>query len=257
MDKFNKIKKNNNIKKKITIAKKAAIGAGNVLLKQKKDLNKTILSSSKDIKLKADIDSEIIIKKILNSESDIPILAEESGSSEKSLPEMFWVVDPLDGTANYARDIPMCCVSIALVAKLKPILGVIYDFNSDDLYEGSIETKSLCNEKEINVSNIARSTEGILITGLPNDTDYSDDALQKMIKDFQNWRKIRMMGSAAMASAYIASGKAEAYTEKKTYLWDVAAGAAIVNAAGGMAVISNQNNKFQVDVLFTNSSIEI
>ena len=245
------------INKSIKIAKEAAMLAGKFLLNKKKDIDKVILSTDKDIKLQADLKAEEIIKDFLKSNSNIEILAEESGFSSDSLPEFFWVVDPLDGTANYARDIPMCCVSIALVAKLKPILGVIYDFNNDDLYEGSIETKSLCNEKEIKVSNIARSTEGILITGLPNDTDYSDDALQKMIKDFQNWRKIRMMGSAAMASAYIASGKAEAYTEKKTYLWDVAAGAAIVNAAGGKAVISNQNNKFQVDVLFTNSSIEI
>jgi myo-inositol-1(or 4)-monophosphatase len=78
-----------------------------------------------------------------------------------------------------------------------------------------------------------------------------------MVKDFQDWRKVRMIGSAAMASAYVASGKADAYSETKTYLWDVAAGAAVVNAAGGKAIISNQNNKYQVDVFFTNSSLSI
>ena len=78
-----------------------------------------------------------------------------------------------------------------------------------------------------------------------------------MIKDFQNWRKVRMIGSAAMASAYIASGKADLYKEKKTYLWDVAAGAAIVNAAGGEAMMTNQNENFQVDVRFSNSLIKI
>jgi len=246
-----------NIKKEINIAKKAAISAGNVLLKQKKDINKIILSSKKDIKLKADIDSETIIKNILNSESDIPILAEESGLSENSLPERFWVVDPLDGTANYARDIPISCVSIALVEGLNPLLGVIYDFNNDYLYEGSINTNAFCNKDMIEVSNISNPAEGILITGLPNNTDYSDNAMKKMIKNFQNWRKIRMIGSAAIASAYIASGKADAYSETKTYLWDVAAGAAIVNAAGGRAIISNQNDKFQVDVFFSNSHIKV
>ena len=92
---------------------------------------------------------------------------------------------------------------------------------------------------------------------MPNDTDYSDEALLNMIKNFQNWRKVRMLGSAALASAYIASGKADLYMENKTYLWDVAAGAAIVNAAGGEALIVNQNEKFQVDVLFSNSLIKI
>ena len=106
------------------------------------------------------------------------------------------------------------------------------------------------------VSNIKDSKEGILITGLPNNTDFSDGALLEMVKNFQEWRKVRMIGSAAMASAYVASGKAEVYMENKSYLWDVAAGAAIVNAAGGEALILNQNEKFQVDIRFSNSLIK-
>ena len=77
----------------------------------------------------------------------------------------------------------------------------------------------------------------------------------KMIKDFQDWKKVRMIGSAAMASAYVASGKADVYKEFGTYLWDVAAGAAIVNAAGGKAEISNLRDNYQVDVHFSNSKI--
>ena len=245
------------LKKEIITAKKASLKAGNILRNKKNDLNTTILSSEKDIKLLADIEAEKIIKEILKSESDIPILAEETGLSVEALPEIFWVVDPLDGTANYARDIPICCVSIALVSGMNPVLGVIYDFNNEHLFEGSLNTKAACNGRVIEVSNISKPAEGILITGLPNDTDYSDEAIKKMIKEFQNWRKVRMIGSAAMACSFIASGKADAYSETKTYLWDVAAGAALVNAAGGKAVIKNQNDKFQVDVLFTNSSLTI
>ena len=138
---------------------------------------------------------------------------------------------------------------------MKPILGVIYDFINNDLYEGSTYTKALLNSKEISVSKVTNPQEGILITGLPNNTDYSDSALLKMIKNFQNWRKVRMIGSAAMASVYVASGKADVYKESGTYLWDVAAGAAIVNAAGGAASITNQRDNFQVDVFFSNSKI--
>ena len=151
----------------------------------------------------------------------------------------------------------MCCVSIALISNLKPILGVIYDFNNNDLYEGSVNTKALLNNNEISVSNVDQSNKGVLMTGLPNKTDYSDSALLKMVKDFQDWRKVRMIGSAAMASVYVASGKADLYKEKKTYLWDIAAGAAIVNAAGGEALIANQNENFQVDVYFSNSHLKI
>jgi myo-inositol-1(or 4)-monophosphatase len=244
-------------KKELDTAKKAATKAGHILLSNKSNLNKILSSTKKDIKLQADISAETVIKDIIKSQSNLPILAEESGLSSEKISSTFWVVDPLDGTANYSRNIPICCVSIGLISDLKPVLGVIYDFNNDELYEGSIDTKALLNNNEISVSKVENLCDGVLLTGLPNNTDYSDSALLKMVKDFQNWRKVRMIGSAAMASAYIASGKADLYTEKKTYLWDIAAGAAIVNAAGGEASIVNQNENFQVDVYFSNSRLKI
>jgi myo-inositol-1(or 4)-monophosphatase len=123
------------------------------------------------------------------------------------------------------------------------------------MYEGSIVTSALLNDKQIKVSAVNQKDLGILITGLPNKTDYSDKNLLMMIRDFQSWRKVRMIGSAAMASVYVASGKADVYKEKKTYIWDIAAGAAIVKAAGGNVSISNQNSDFQVDVFFSNGNI--
>ena len=239
----------------IEIAKNAAKEAGKVLLHKKDSLNQSIFSSDKDIKLKADIEAENRIKSILEKESSFPILAEESGKSKEHLDETFWVVDPLDGTANYARDIPLCCVSIALMHKMNPVLGVIYDFNNSDLYEGHLDGEAKLNEIAIKVSNTALPSEGILVTGLPNNTDYSDQALLGMVKDFQKWRKVRMIGSAAIASCYVASAKADVYKEFGTYIWDVAAGAAIVNASGGRAEITNQRDNFQVDVHFSNSYI--
>ena len=240
----------------LLIAKKAAKKAGIFLINEKKNISNMLSSTDKDIKLQADISSEKIIKDIISSESSIPILAEESGASNKNLSDIFWVVDPLDGTANYSRNIPLCCVSIAVLSDTKPVLGVVYDFSNDELYEGSINTRACLNGKEISVSQTLKSQEGVLITGLPNDTDYSDEAMIEMIKNFQNWRKVRMIGSAALASVYIASGKADLYMENKSYLWDIAAGAAIVNAAGGEALILNQNEKFQVDVRFSNSLVK-
>ena len=243
------------ILKELSLAKKVAILAGKKLLKEKDILNKEIFSSNKDIKLDADTQTEILIKNTISQNSEYPILAEESGKSIEDLENTYWVIDPLDGTANYARSIPICSVSISLMNDLNPVLGVIYDFNNDELYEGSIFTHALLNDKKITISNVKSSNKGILITGLPNNTDYSDEALLKMVKDFQSWRKVRMLGSAAMALAYIASGKADAYKENKTYIWDIAAGAAIVKAAGGYLTISNQNSDFQVDVFFSNGNI--
>jgi myo-inositol-1(or 4)-monophosphatase len=244
-----------NLHKEIQTAKDAAKAAGKLLDVNKKDLNQSIYSSDTDIKLKADVEAENLIKSILTSRSSFPILAEESGKSVNKLEETFWVVDPLDGTANYTRDIPLCCVSIALMHNMKPVIGVVYDFNNNNLYEGSFDGKAKLNESIIKVSDVKEPKEGVLVTGLPNNTDYSDSALLKMVRDFQEWRKVRMIGSAAIASCYIASAKADVYKEFGTYLWDVAAGAAIVNAAGGKAEITNYRDNYQVDVHFSNSKI--
>ena len=243
----------NEVLKEHNIAKKASISAGELLLN--KNLITEVFSSDKDIKLTADIQAEQSIKDIISAESSYPILAEESGKSVEKLGDTYWIIDPLDGTANYSRSIPISAVSICLMHQLNPVLGVIYDFNNDHLYEGSIVSDALLNNQKIKVSSVDNSESGILITGLPNNTDYSDKGLTKMIRDFQDWRKVRMLGSAAMASAFIASGKADVYKEKNSYIWDVAAGAAIVKAAGGYVSLTNQNESFQVDVFFSNGHI--
>jgi len=244
-----------NLDNEIEIAKNAAKVAGDLLLSQKNNLNESIFSSDTDIKLKADVETENLIKSLLAKDSSFQILAEESAKLEGTLKETFWVVDPLDGTANYSRNIPLCCVSIALIHKMQPVIGVICDFSRNDLYEGSFGKEANLNGTIIKVSDVNTPKEGILLTGLPNNTDYSNSALLKMVKDLQEWRKVRMIGSAAIASCYIASAKADVYKEFGTYLWDVAAGAAIVNAAGGKAEIKNYRDNFQVDVHFSNSKI--
>ena len=242
--------------KEIDLAIKAAKASGKLLLDNKTDLNSKTSQTLRDIKLKADVFSESLIKEIISSNSKYPILAEESGKSEANLGETFWAIDPLDGTANYSRNIPICCISIGLVHKMKPLAGVIYDFNNDDMYVGDcVKNLSTINKKSISVSKTNKKKEAILITGLPHGTDYSDESLNKMINDMQSWKKIRMIGSAAMASCYVASGKADLYKESGVFLWDIVAGAAIVNSAGGSAEILNLQKNYQVDVIFSNSQI--
>ena len=141
-------------------------------------------------------------------------------------------------------------------SQYEPVAGVIYDFNNDDLYVGNNELKkATLNDEEIHVSNIDKIYKGILITGLPHNTDYSDNALKKMVGDMQLWKKVRMIGSAAMASCYVACGKGDLYKESGIYLWDIVAGAAIVSSAGGSAEIFNIRDNYQVDVVFSNSHI--
>ena len=245
------------LSKEIQIAVEAARVSGKLLLDEKEKLNITSSSDTKDVKLDADIASENAIKEIIKDKSNFEILAEESGKSSENLGSTYWVIDPLDGTANYSRDIPICCVSIGMIKDKNPIFGVIYDFNNDDLYIGDcVNTSAILNDQPITVSHKTTKEDGVLITGLPFNTDYSDQALENLIKDMQAWKKTRMIGSAAMASCYIASGKAELYKEKGIYLWDIIAGAALVESAGGQAEINNIRDNFQVDVVFSNAKIK-
>tara|TARA_B100000614_G_scaffold259629_1_gene284687 strand:+ start:342 stop:1088 length:747 start_codon:yes stop_codon:yes gene_type:complete len=245
------------LSKEIQIAVEAARASGKLLLDEKEKLNITSSSDTKDVKLDADIASENAIKEIIKDKSNFEILAEESGKSSENLGSTYWVIDPLDGTANYSRDIPICCVSIGMIKDKNPIFGVIYDFNNDDLYIGDcVNNSAILNDQPITVSHKTTKEDGVLITGLPFNTDYSDQALENLIKDMQAWKKTRMIGSAAMASCYIASGKAELYKEKGIYLWDIIAGAALVESAGGQAEINNIRDNFQVDVVFSNAKIK-
>ena len=238
----------------LAIAKSAALEAGKYLLiNQGKEL-KILHDAGRDIKLQLDIDTENIIKKNISSQSEFPILGEETGFTD-DVGEFYWVVDPLDGTSNFLRDIPISCVSIALMQNLTPILGVIYDFNHDDLYFGHQNSKAFLNQEQISVSDYSEKSQSTLVTGIPAKTNYSDDEFKNMIDDFQDWKKVRMIGSAAMAAIYVAAGKAETYKENGIFLWDIAAGAAIVNAAGGIASITNIQADHRVDAKFTNQHL--
>ena len=243
------------IDKELSTAKKASLQSAKVLINQKKLVNDVISNEGRDIKLQADIESENIIKKYLKENSDLPILAEESGANE-DLGSSFWVVDPLDGTSNYSRDFPICCISIALIHENKIILGVINDFNRNIIFEGSTETPAMMNSKPISVSDISDKTKATLATGLPAKGSYKDEAMLALAKEFAKWKKIRMIGSAAMSCAYVASGQFDQYQENGIFLWDIAAGLAIIKAAGGNYHYKTyDDNKFKVDVIANNNCI--
>ena len=239
----------------LQIAKSASLLAGDYLKEQQTKNLKILSNNARELKLQIDIDAEEIIKEHIAQKSSLPILAEESGKSG-DLDEFFWVVDPLDGTSNFLRNIPISCVSISLMQGLTPVIGAIFDFNNSDLYYAHKESKAYVNNMELSVSSLKLKKESTLVTGIPAKDNYSDEEFKNMISDFQSWKKIRMIGSAAMASVYVASGKAETYKENGIYLWDIAAGAAIVEAAGGQISISNLQPDFRVDAKFTNKNIE-
>ncbi|MFP6615598.1 MAG: inositol monophosphatase family protein [Candidatus Hydrogenedentota bacterium] len=211
-----------------------AAEAGGAILRDAMTRTKTVLSAEgKDIKLQADRDSEGAIIDALAS-SGFPVLAEESGEhGETGTDGAMWVIDPLDGTMNFNRGIPICCVSIGLVEKGEPVLGVIYDFNHENWYTGIVGEGAWLNDEPMTVSDVSDKSQAILSTGLPVNRDYSGGALEAFADQAQQFKKIRCFGSAAMSLTFVASGCVDAYTEDDIMLWDVAAGAALVEVAGG------------------------
>ena len=244
-----------NIKQELEVAKKAS-EAGSALLKDNRDnINVVLSNEGRDIKLKADLESEKVIKEYLLANSNFPILAEESGANQV-LGESFWVVDPLDGSSNYSRDFPMYCISIALIYKGEITLGVINDFNRGSLYEGSIDSKAKLNGADIFVSSIHDKSKATLATGLPAKGKFNKESMSELSNELVRWKKVRMIGSAAMSCAYVASGQFDQYQEKGIFLWDIAAGLSIIKAAGGnYSFKSYPEDQFKVDVVANNNCL--
>lgn len=218
----------------LEIAIHAAQEAGKIL-KQGTNLRQVNMQNSKDVKLQADLESEKLIRQLLSEKTDFPIVGEEEGGDE-SLPtsdQLYWVVDPLDGTYNYLRDIPLTCVSIGLMCGLEAKLGVIYDFNNDELYTGIVGQGYWFNGKSVQPQWAEKIEYAVLNTGFPAARDYSTEALQEFISNIQRFNKVRMIGSAALAITFVASGRCDAYCEESIRLWDVAAGLALLKASGG------------------------
>ena len=239
------------IRDKLELAKLSAIEAGNFLLDQYYKNHEPILNKNRDIKLEVDQSAEKLIKNKLGSDLEIPILGEEHGPSGK-IDNTYWVVDPLDGTSNYFRKIPICSTSIALIQDGKPVIGVINDFLNQNLYWGANGMGAHCNEMPIQVSYVSSKSEGTLMTGIPAKDNYSNSEFEKMIDYFQSWKKVRMIGSATMANVFVASGKADLYQENDIFLWDIAAGAVLVKEAGGKISISEPTKEFRVNAIFSN-----
>ncbi len=213
----------------------------------------TVLSSiGKDIKLTADIEAHTLISNALE-ETSIPILSEEDGNHTYS-EGLTWIVDPLDGSLNYMRGIPSCVVSIALFEDNKPILGVVYDFNRDEVYTGVVGNGAWLNGVPMHVSDVQEKKNGVIMSGFPSYADYSSDALSAYITQVQEFKKVRLIGSAALSLAYVASGKADVYYERSIKLWDVAAGLALVSAAGGIYRSSKVDDSFGYEITAANHS---
>jgi myo-inositol-1(or 4)-monophosphatase len=187
-----------------------------------------------DLVTDVDLASEKLIREAISTyHPRHEILAEEGGLTESNS-EYRWIVDPLDGTTNYAHGYPVFCVSIALEHKGEVMLGVVYDPMREELFAAERGAGAALNNRPIRVSKIDRLTESILSTGFPYDIKTSKlTNLEHWANFAMNAQALRRDGSAALDLCYVACGRYDGFWELNLSPWDTAAGALIAAEAGG------------------------
>ncbi len=189
-----------------------------------------------DLVTEADLKSEeLLVSKLLERFPNHSILAEESGASQpgEKASGFRWIIDPLDGTTNFAHRYPFFCVSIALEIDGRLEVGVVYDPTARELFTAARGQGARLNGRSIQVSSETSLGESLVATGFA----YDLDQIQKNLRLFHEFmlksRAVRRDGSAALDLCYVAAGRFEGFWELSLNPWDVAAGALIVAEAGG------------------------
>jgi myo-inositol-1(or 4)-monophosphatase len=216
------------------IALEAAEKAGRILRKGLQ--GKIEISYKGDLNLVTNIDTaseKAIVALIARHFPSHQIMAEE-GHGQKDPSPFRWIVDPLDGTTNYAHAFPFFCVSIALEIKGRVALGVIYDPIRKERFFAEKGKGAFLNGKPISVSPVKKLSKSLLVTGFAYDirTDPSNN-FNHFVNLSMNAQAVRRTGSAALDLCYVAAGRLDGFWELKLKPWDTAAGSLILEEAGG------------------------
>jgi len=207
----------------------------------------------------ADRESEELIKSAIREEyPDHSILAEESGGEYPNDSEYLWVIDPLDGTTNFAHSFPVFSVSIALQREGKTILGAVYNPLYEEFFFAERSGGSFFNDRPIRVSKVKTLDQSLLVTGFSYDRRERADHYLGIFKAFMmRCHGVRRLGSAALDFCSVACGRLEGYWEENLKPWDTAAGWLILEEAGG-CVTDFSGGPYSIDkkqVLATNGHI--
>ncbi len=206
----------------------------------------------------ADHASEKAIIEIIQQEyPDHYILSEEKGEMIMDS-EYKWIVDPIDGTVNFANGIPICCVSIGLEKAGKMILGAVYNPLMNEMFFAQRGFGASLNEKKIKVSDKTEVIRSCLVTGFPYTyLDKPNGPLQVFERFIRKGVPVRRLGSAAIDLCWVAAGRFDGFYEHQLQAWDSAAGFLIVEEAGGKVTDFDGNyfSPYQPHVLATNGRV--
>ena len=219
----------------LATARDAALTAGGMICGHfERELN-VDSAEAHDIKLELDRRSQALIESIVLERFPSHAIYGEEGMRGDPNAEDQWIIDPIDGTVNFFYGIPHFAISIAHRRNGVITTGVIYDPMRNELWESSRASgKVTLNDRPIRVSSRAKLSDAIVSIGVSKTEGAIEKGLPVLGEMMRSARKTRMMGSAALDIAYVASGRLDAYIESQISLWDIAAGALMVELAGGV-----------------------
>ncbi|MHB9025721.1 MAG: inositol monophosphatase family protein [Armatimonadota bacterium] len=186
-----------------------------------------------DIKLQTDIDCEELIRAIIHDAFPDDAILGEEGGGEIPADTPAWIVDPLDGTVNFSRQVPHFCSSIAVQIAGTPVVGAIYDPIIDELYTAVQGGGAFLNGEQIYVSKVTEMAAANVGLGFAKSVETIAHTFREMQSLARTVHKLRVMGSAALDLAYVAAGRYDGFLEFGLHTWDIAAGILLITEAGG------------------------
>ncbi len=223
-----------NFEKELELAKDVAVEAGQLINKLAKKPSEIKYKGQVDLVTNADLEAEkLIIGRLKEAFGEYEIISEESATDLKKDAEYVWVIDPLDGTTNYAHRFPIYCVSIALVNNSKSVVGAVYEPNIGEMFSASVGDGAFLNGKPISVSDTKDLDKSLLATGFPYDIRENPKPVLNLFSSFAlQAQGVRRAGAAALDICYLASGRLDGFWELGLKPWDMAAGSLIALEAG-------------------------
>jgi len=241
--------------------KHVAFDAGKILMQHiDEPYHITIKPGLRQHDLVTDIDNrceDFIVECLMKEFPEHGILAEEHTKHNLDA-DYQWILDPLDGTTNYIHKNPLFAISIALMKNSKPILGLVYNPYYNEMFFAETDNGAFLNDKKISVSKVPTLEESVLVTGFACRRQFPGSANIHIFSDLLDIvQGLRRLGSAALDLAYIASGRCDGFWEFNLNAWDVAAGALIVEEAGGHVTSFDSDDAYitKRQILATNGKI--
>ena len=245
-----------NVTQLIEIAKTAAHQAGKLLTSKLGTAKIEHQKSLHDDLLDADLEAEkLILTTLKEGAPDIGVLSEEAGSNGEH--EHYWIVDPLDGSANFQHGSPTFAIAIALVSNKTTIGRVIYLPMLNEMFTAIQDKGAYLNDTRITVSRIATLGEAIAHVGDPvidSDKEATDEYITDLSKLAHEARRVRMLGTAATDLAYVACGRADLLINYTPKPWDIEAGKLLLSEAGGR-ISSKEYPNNKTLFLYTNGQV--